>query len=419
MTREFGTFTAIGTAFALVLSIFFIPALISVLPVGGNKGKPVSGRKSNILDHIILEPLIRLIIRHPKNTVAAWVILLSISIGGIFLIKTSVNITSYFKEDNPTRVTENLMQNKFGGSLPVYVVFEGDIQSPDLLKMMIKTEDFMKEDPNITTAQSVADLVEQMNEAMDEGHVIPDEKAKIEQLWFLLDGQDIMHQLVSDNLDMAVIQSKFASIETQEIKSFTMKMNQFLRENTNANFRIEFTGIPSIYNKLNNSLVKSQYSSLILAVILVLIIVGIILRSLINGVFAAVPIVTTIFILLGFMGFTRIPLDIATVLVGSIALGIGVDYSIHVISGFTKHMNEDGNSEKAIENTLRISGKAVIINAASVAAGFIVLTFSQMAPFQNFGLLVSINMFGSGTAALTLLPALLVLMARKQKIVPK
>ena len=68
--------------------------------------------------------------------------------------------------------SEDLMQRKFGGSLPVYVQFEGDIQEPDVLKMMMKTKEFMKEDPNITSAQSVADLVAQMNDAMGEGNSV-------------------------------------------------------------------------------------------------------------------------------------------------------------------------------------------------------------------------------------------------------
>ncbi|MBN1417058.1 MAG: RND family transporter [Bacteroidales bacterium] len=416
MTRDFGIFTAIGTLFALLLSVFFVPALISALSVGGKKSETETREKKSILNPLILEPLLKIIIRHPKVTVAVWSILLLISIAGIFFMKTSVNLTSYFKADNPTRVTENLMQKKFGGSLPVYVVFEGDIQSPGLLKMMIRTEKFMKEDPNIAVTQSVADLVEQMNEAMGEGKAIPDEKAKIEQLWFLLDGQDIMAQLVSDDLDKAIIQSKFASIETAEIDAFTLKMNQYVQENSTDSCKIAFTGIPSIYYKLNASLIKSQYSSLIIAVILVLIIVGIILRSFSKGAFAAIPIVTTIIILLGFMGLTGIPLDIATVLVGSIALGIGIDYSIHVISGFNNHLKENGDAEKALESTIRISGKAVIINAASVAAGFLLLVFAQMLPIQRFGLLVAINMFGAGVGALTLLPAMLILANRKQKI---
>jgi len=138
---------------------------------------------------------------HPKYTLAAWGVLLLLSVGGMFLITTSVNMNEYLKKDNPTRVSEDIMQNKFGGSQPVFVVFKGDMQSPEVLKMMIKTEDYMEQDPDISTTQSVADLVQEMNDVMGEGKRIPDEQDKIEQLWFLLDGQDIMPQLVSDDLD--------------------------------------------------------------------------------------------------------------------------------------------------------------------------------------------------------------------------
>lgn len=414
MIKEFGIFTATGTFFALLLSIFFVPALISAFSINGKRPEPKKKNGKNILSSFIIKPLTSMVIRHPWYTFAIWSLLLLLSIGGILMIKTSVDITSYFKKDNPTRITENIMQQKFGGSLPIYVVFEGDVQSPEVLKLMIQTEKFMKEDPNISVVQSVADLVEQMNDAMGEGETIPDEKAKIEQLWFLLDGQDIMSQLVSDDLDKGIIQSKFASIETEEIDSFTTLMDKYISENSSDNCRIEFTGIPSIYYKLNSSLIKSQYSSLIIAIILVLIIVGLIMKSLSKGIFATIPIIATILILLGFMGATGIPLDIATVLVGSIALGIGIDYSIHVISGFNNHLKEYGDAEKALESTLIISGKAVIVNAASVAGGFLVLLFCQMVPFQNFGLLIAISMLVSSIGSLTLLPVLLILSRRRK-----
>jgi len=366
------------------------------------------------MNRVILKPLIKLLLKHPRNVLVVWSILLLISIGGIFLIRTSVNITEYFKKDNPTRIAEDVMQRKFGGSLPVFVEFEGDIQEPEVLKMMIRTETFMKQDPNITSAQSVADLVEEMNDAMGEGKKIPDEKAKIEQLWFLLDGQDIMQQLVSDDLDRGIIQSKFASIETEEIDAFTNKMNQFVRENSTDQYKINFTGIPPLYVKLNDSMVKSQYSSLFIAIIMVLFVIAMIMRSFSNGVYAIIPIIATIVLLLGFMGYTGTSLDIATVLVGSIALGIGIDYSIHIITGFNTHINNHGNIENAIETTILTKGKAVIINVASVAAGFLVLLFAQLLPIVNFGLLIAISMIGSGLGALTLLPALLLQTNRKR-----
>jgi len=417
MIKDFGIFTAVGTLIALMLSLFFVPALISGLSMYSKKTVIENEEKQTILTHKILLPLVNFLYKHPKYTLTGWGVLLMLCIGGITLIKTSVNMADYFKKDNPTKVAEDVMQKKFGGSLPVFVVFEGDMQSPEVLKMMISTEHFMKEDPNIEITQSVADLIEQMNDAMGEGKKIPDDKAKIEQLWFLLDGQEVMPQLVNNDLSKGIIQSKFASVDSKEIEVFTAKMNRFIEDNSNEHCKIELTGMPSVYVKLNSSLINSQYNSLLIAIVMVVLIVGLILRSASKGIFAAIPVVATIIVLFGFMGITGIPLDIATVLVASIALGIGIDYSIHVITGFNKHLIDNGDTEKAIEETILHSGKAIIINVISVSAGFLVLLFSQIVPLQNFGLLVAISMFGSGFGALTLLPVILILVNRKRKII--
>lgn len=419
MIRDFGLFTSIGTLLALLLSIFFVPAIISVFSSPKKKNIEQQKEKKNFLSHYILRPFVKLLFKHPKYTLTTWAVLILLSIGGAFLIKTSVNITSYFKKDNPTRISEDIMQKKFGGSLPVYVLLKGDMQSSEVLKMMSKTQDYMEQDSNIKTTQSVADLVKQMNDAMGEGLRVPDERDKIEQLWFLLDGQDIMEQLVSDDLDEGIIQSRFASIESETMSDFVKYMNTFILENSTEECTIEVTGLPHVYEKLNDSLLKSQFSSLLIAIIMILIIVGLILKSFSKGVYATIPIIVTIIVLFGFMGITGIPLDIATVLVASVALGIGVDYSIHVITHFNHSLKETGEIKKAIENTIMISGKAIIINVVSVGVGFLVLIFSQLTPLQNFGLLVTLSMFGSGLAALTLLPVILILANRKKKITAK
>ena len=241
---------------------------------------------------------------------------------------------------------------------------------------MIKTENYMKDFSAIDRTQSIADLVEEMNDVMGEGKRIPDDRAKIENLWFLLDGQDIMPQLVSDELDRAIIQSKFASTDSKTLNDFVIYMEDYVAKNSTEKCRIEVTGMPSVYSQLDKSLVNSQMSSLVIAIIMVLLIVGIILRSPAKGIFATIPIIATITILFGFMGVTGIPLDIATVLVASVALGIGIDYSIHVITHFNHIYNGTKDLEKAMKETIMISGKAIVINVVSVAAGFLVLVFS-------------------------------------------
>lgn len=419
--RDFGIFTGLGVIFALLLSIFFVPAVISAFSMYKNekKMKRNGKKKRSFLNNIILSPLYVLLHKHPKYILSFWGIIMLVSIGGIFLVQREVNMAEYFKKGNSTRITEDIMQEKFGGSQPVFVVFQGDIQSPEVLQMMIKTEDYMKDFSAIDRTQSIADLVQEMNDVMGEGKKIPDSKSKIENLWFLLDGQDIMPQLVSDELDRAIIQSKFASTDSKVLNDFVVYMNDFVAINSTEACKIEVTGMPSVYSQLDKSLISSQMSSLIIAIIMVLLIVGLMLRSPIKGVFAAIPIIATITILFGFMGVTGIPLDIATVLVASVALGIGIDYSIHIMTHFNHIYKKTGELDKAMEETIIVSGKAIVINVFSVAAGFLVLIFSQMVPLQDFGILVAMSMIGSGLGALTLLPVILILHYRRiEKIKP-
>lgn len=417
MIRDFGMFTSIGVSFALLISIVFVPALVSAFSMFKSQKalKEQTKSENTIMGKMLLTPFSNIIVKHPKYITAVWIAVMAISIWGIFNIKTSINMTEYFQEGDPTRVTENIMQKKFGGSLPAFVVFKGDIQNPDVLKTMIKTENYMKKFPKITSTQSVADLIEEMNDVMGEGKRIPDEQDKIEQLWFLLDGQDVMSQLVTDDLNEGIIQSKFASADSEDMEEFVAYMNEYIKETSTDDCQILLTGMPSVYVKLNNSLIQSQFSSLIIAILLVIFVVSLILRSFSKGIYAAIPIVATIIILFGFMGVAGIALDIATVLVASVALGMGIDYSIHIITHFSKKFDEVKNINEAIKDSIMISGKAIIINIVSVSAGFLVLTFSHIVPIQNFGLLVALSMVGAGVGALTLLPVILIMANRAKE----
>lgn len=428
MIRDFGLFTAIGTLIALLLSLTLVPAMLSFFkvkrapetledPSVGDRKKFVSDlqglpskEKSNTLT-----ALVKWMLRRPVPVMVVWLMVLLACVYGITMLRTSVNMTHYFKPGFPTRVAEDILQQKFGGSMPVFVLFEGDMQDPQVLKQMAATEEFMKSDPNIFSTQSVAGLIEQMNDAMEAGYRVPDDRAQIEQLWFLLEGQEMMDQLVNDALDRGIIQTRFASIDSRDMEVFSERMTQFLEGQQGEVYKVSFTGMPSVYVELNNSLIRSQVSSLIIAIIMVLLLVSTILVSLKHGVLAAIPVISTVVLLLGFMGLWGIPLDVATVLVASVALGIGIDYSIHVITGFRHHLKLSGDPRTALVNTILTSGRAVIINMVSVSAGFMLLMFSQIIPLQHFGILVAVSMIASGFGALTLLPVLLSVKVESRK----
>lgn len=414
MIMDFGIFTALGTFFALILSLIFVPAIASLLPLVKRNETNAKISRSYLTEYFLI-PLKNLLFRHPKYILTSWGVLILISLGGTFLIKRNVNIQDYFKEGNPARVADQIMEEKFGGSKPIFILFKGDMQSPEVLQTMIRAEEYMKKSPDILTTQSIADLISQISEGLGEGRAIPDERDKIEQMWFLIDGNEMLDRLVSSDLSEGVIISKFISPENKAKKQFREYMQKFIDENSTEECQISMTGMPFIDLTMNDSLIKSQIGSLTIAVIFAVIIVGWILRSFMKGVYATIPIIAAIIILFGVMGFSGIPLNIATVLVASVVLGIGIDYSIHVISNFNYWIKSGHDITHALEDTIMISGKAIAINVISVTAGFLVLLYSEMVPLQYFGFLIGLSMISSSLAAMTLLPVILILINRKHK----
>jgi predicted RND superfamily exporter protein len=413
MIVEFGIFTALGTLFAGLLSLFFVPAIMEVFR--SKNQSPVNKKANNpFLTRKILWPIKNIIFKHPKYVLSFWSILIGISIVGLFHIKRSVDIQEYFKKGNPTRQAENIMVEKFGGTKPVFVHFKGNMQSPEVLKKMVETAEYMEGSPDINSSMSIADLISEINFAITGNREIPDDFEMIEQLWFLLDGNEVMQRFVSEDLTEGIIISKFKSPDNESKKVFSKYMKTFIDANSSPECQIEITGMPFVDITMDQSLINSQVGSIIIAIIFVIIIVGLILRSLLNGIYASIPIIAAIIILFGVMGMTGISLNIATVLVASIALGIGIDYSIHIISHFNHVYQKNGDFQMAISDSIIISGKAIIINVISVSVGFLVLVFSNMVPLQYFGILIALSMLSSSLAALTLLPAILILVHRRK-----
>jgi hypothetical protein len=409
MTQQFGIFSAVGIFIALLLSLIFIPALIASL---NPKESAKNNNRKSFLDNF-LHTNIKFIYKKPTYIIIPWALVIIISIIGATRIQHKVDMIDYFKKESDVQKTERLMQNKFTGSMPVYVAVKGNVQSPEVLNVMKQIQQHMEKNKYIKHTQSVADLIEEMNKAMGEGKKIPKEQAKIEQLWFLLDGQDIMTQLVNDSLNEGIIQANMSTADNKALTQFSEDLNQFIKQFKNN--QIEISGIPALYLRLDQSIVQTQRQSMILAILLVFALVAISFKSVKKGLYSIVPMTVSIIVLYGFMGWTGIPIDIATVLVASISIGVG-DYAIHIISGFNHYFKLEPDVNTSLRKSIQISGRAVIINVLSVAAGFMVLVFSNLVPLQRFGIIIGVAMISSGLAAITLLPIIIKATSKSKKI---
>ncbi len=166
------------------------------------------------------------------------------------------------------------------------------------------------------------------------------------------------------------------------------------------------SGLVKILANIEERLFASQLESLGLALLLVFLLLAAQLRSITGGLLAMIPIVFTIVVNFGIMGFLGISLDHATMMIASISIGIGIDYTIHIISRFKKeYIKSGGDVHEALRHTLSTSGRAVLVNTIAVAMGFFVLTFSKFEPTRRFGYLTTMTMLISAIAAISIFPA--------------
>lgn len=152
---------------------------------------------------------------------------------------------------------------------------------------------------------------------------------------------------------------------------------------------------------------KSQMQSIALSFLFVFMVTFFIFRSFNGGLFSLIPLLLTVAMNFGFLALLGGEITMSTMLVASVAIGIGVDYTIHFLERFKLQLRQGDSLEEAYTTTVVTSGKAILVNATAVAAGFLVFLFSTFESQIMLGTLVAATMLFSSLGALTLLPAVI------------
>jgi predicted RND superfamily exporter protein len=231
---------------------------------------------------------------------------------------------------------------------------------------------------------------------------------------YLLDGLEVSKKIVQDREKVRFAQSETERLigknladEEKNILWYLMDEEIYVPDD-NGDIEVSFTltGIPVISDKINTSLFRGQAKSIIAAFIAVSLMLMIQFGSLILGLFAMIPITLTIVTAFGIMGLLSIDLNIGTIMVASIAIGAGIDYTIHYISRYKNELKKRSKIE-AMKITLTGTGRAIVFNSVSVAAGVFMLGFSEIKMMAVFGKLIGSVMLLSVIYTLALLPILL------------
>ena len=171
--------------------------------------------------------------------------------------------------------------------------------------------------------------------------------------------------------------------------------------------RVNITGMMVLYNNVLQSLYRSQILTLGAVFLAITVMFGLLFRSLSIALVAIVPSILSVGIVLGVMGWLNIPLDIMTITIAAISVGIGVDDSIHYIHRYRQEVGRDGDELAAIKRSHLSVGRAMFYTSVIIIAGFSILALSNFIPSILFGLLTGLAMLMALVANLTLLPLLL------------
>jgi predicted RND superfamily exporter protein len=195
----------------------------------------------------------------------------------------------------------------------------------------------------------------------------------------------------------------------REILEVIEVIDAYVKANFPQTVRVLIGGSAIQEAAVTELIVNSQIVSIVISVLMVFIIVALSYRSFIAGFIAAAPLSIAILCNFAAMGFLEIKLNIGTALISSLAVGIGIDYTIHFIESF-KHEYQSGHARgnDFLRRTFNGCGKAILINAVSVGAGFAVLMFSQFRILAEFGGLIALSMGITALVSLTIIPVLLI-----------
>lgn len=416
--KYFGVFTAFGVMMTMVFSLVFIPAALMIF------GLPrVKAPKINIKDNIhpLADKITNKVLRYKPVSIMVAAAIIIISIIGVQKVWINSSFLDKFEEDSEIVKTDNFINENFGGTTFLNVIFDaGDdgydvFKEPEVLRLMDEMQQRVEKELDVVgNSFGITDYLKRMNKVMheddEEYNTIPGTKEMVAQYLLLYEmsgDPDNLNKVVDYNYAKSNLNFQLKSDNTIAINSVLDVINRYEEDFRQKGVEINYAG--SGYKGLvfTDLILEGQIKSLIIALFLIIILLSLMFRSIRIGLIGSVPIMITALISFGIMGFLGIPLNTTTALVSSIAIGIGIDYAIHFLEQYRINAQVTGDKIQTAKKTMNHTGRAISFNAIVVIAGFLVLLFSVFPPNRQLGALVSLGMFTSFVGTITVMLVLL------------
>ena len=413
--RDFGLFAAIGIFFAFVIFIFLVPVALSYLktPSLQATNRLKTGRASRTMNRIS-----RMTWNHPYKILVTGAVIMGLGIYGITKIRVDTKFYDYFYESDPFTQSIRFIDRNLTGIEPLRILLntgrEGGIKDPAFLRKVDDLEAFLRTYPEVSRVTAMPDLLRRMHRLMNEDNPeyerLPASREVIAEYIFLLSlagGDELMELLANYDLSTAQVVAMLRLVGTSRQEAIVRDLEVYLEKNFQQPISCQTTGAAALNATIANHLVRSQIKTFAVAFVLIFCAMTLLFRSIRIGLLSIVPNIIPLTLTAGLMGFSGISLNVVTVMVASVAIGIAVDDTIHILAQYRLEFGENPDPAEAMRRTLLSSGRAVVFTSIVLMAGFLIPLFSKFRLPCYFGILASTTMVGALFGDLILTPAIL------------
>ncbi len=435
---NFGWMMSAGIMVSLIITFLLFPSVSMLMP----KATLSSNRKSQFS---VVPLLARYTEAHGTMILVASGIALILSAVGITRLTVENSFIDYFKHTTEIYQGMKLVDQNLGGTTPLDVIVDlekteitvpvatsetsaekngefdefdefDEAQSQDKywftsdkMARVIKIHDYLDSLPETGKVLSLGTMVK-IAEKLNDGKPLDDFQLALLYTQIPLKFRDMA---LSPYVSLANDQVRF-SIRVRDSEK-SLKRNQLLKKISYGlvnklglkKERVHLSGMLVLYNNMLQSLFRSQILTLGVVILVLMVMFMILFKSIKIAVIAIFPNMLSIGIVLGVMGWLNIPLDMMTITIASISVGIAVDDTIHYIHRFAHEIKIDQNYILALHRCHGSIGHAMYYTSVTIIIGFSILILSNFIPSIYFGLLTGLAMFIALIAALTLLPQLI------------
>ncbi|MCK5310756.1 MAG: MMPL family transporter [Desulfobacteraceae bacterium] len=419
---EIGYLSAAGVILAFIYTIFMLPAVLALIPI--KKSTPATD--SPLMDSL-LESTARFSYNHPYTIIWVSGILFIFSVFCLFNLTFSHNIIQFFPDSSKEKQDIIAIDKAMKGSLSLELVIKSKKTDAFDLVTLNLIDEFSEEIKKLKVEGisvgkifSINDVIKETNQAFNNEsplfYSIPQNPLIITSSFAMLEkeaGNDLKKLIHKDSgLSRITVVTTWtdAVVCMNFISRIEQKFNQVFKNGS----ELTVTGLMALLARAINAAIFSMVKSYAAAFIVVAIMMILLLGSLKLGLVSMVPNLLPIFIILGLMGFLNVPFDLNSLMIGSIALGLVVDDTVHFMYNFQKQYDDTHNAEHAIFETITGTGKAMLITSLVLSTGFFVLVAASLNHVVRFGVFTGLTILVALLGDFLLAPALMVVINKKR-----